>query len=96
MKISSEGKAYLNEVLEGSEIKTIRFYGIPGCCGISLGVDIESAEEDDIIQTIEGIQIAIDPIVEPQLKDITIHAEEEGGQIGLVLQGYSQNSCCKG
>lgn len=93
MKISPEGKQYLEDVLQDSEVKTLRFYGIAGCCGVNLGVALEAANEADEIRTIEGIEIAVHPDIAPQLTDVTIHAEEENGDIGLVLIGYAPTCC---
>ncbi|MGX2962097.1 Fe-S cluster assembly protein HesB (plasmid) [Peribacillus sp. JNUCC 23] len=93
MDISTEGKNYLEQVLSESDVKTLRFYGIPGCCSVNLGVGLEEAKENDEIVTIEGIQVAIDPIVKSQLDGVTIHAEEENGEIGLLLAGYTPTSC---
>ncbi|MFJ8461551.1 Fe-S cluster assembly protein HesB [Lysinibacillus xylanilyticus] len=93
MKMSPEGKNYLEQVLADSEVKTLRFFGIPGCCGVNLGVGLETPAAEDAIQTIEGIEVAIHPDIAPQLTEVTIHAEEENGEIGLVLVGYSPTSC---
>lgn len=93
MKISPEGKDYLQQVLADSEVKTLRFFGIEGCCGVNLGVGLEAPTENDTVQTIEGIEVAISPDIAPQLTDVTIHAEEENGELGLVLLGYSPTSC---
>lgn len=93
MKMSPEGKNYLEQVLADSEVKTLRFFGIEGCCGVNLGVGLEAPTESDTVQTIEGIEVAIAPNIAPQLTDVTIHAEEENGELGLVLLGYSPTSC---
>lgn len=93
MKMSSEGKQYLQQVLEGSDVKTLRFSGIAGCCGVNLSVALEAAAQEDRVEVIEGVEIAIHPDVESQLTDVTIHAEEENGEIGLVLLGYTPMSC---
>lgn len=93
MKMSPEGKIYLEQVLADSEVKTLRFFGIAGCCGVNLGVGLEAPAEEDAIQTFEGIEVAIHPDIAPQLADVTIHAEEENGELGLVLVGYSPTSC---
>ncbi|WP_431810510.1 Fe-S cluster assembly protein HesB [Lysinibacillus capsici] len=93
MKMSPEGKNYLEQVLADSEVKTLRFFGITGCCGVNLGVGLEAPAAEDAIQIIEGIEIAIHPDIAPQLTDVTIHAEEENGELGLVLVGYSPTSC---
>ncbi|AWE07509.1 Fe-S cluster assembly protein HesB [Lysinibacillus sp. 2017] len=93
MKMSPEGKQFVEQVIEQVEGATLRFYGVAGCCGMNLGAEIAQAKEEDSVQTIEGIEIAVDPQIAEQLTDVTIHAEEENGQLGLVLLGYEQSSC---
>lgn len=93
MDFSLDGKNYLTQVIEASEAKTLRFYGISGCCGVNLGVGLDEAHESDEIISIEGLTVAIDPQVKSQLAGVTIHAEEENGEMGLVLLGYQQKSC---
>lgn len=93
MKISPEGKQFVEQVLAQAEGATLRFYGVAGCCGLNLGAEITQAQAEDTIETVEGMNIAIDPQIASQLTDVTIHAEEENGQLGLVLLGYEQASC---
>ncbi|TSI05751.1 Fe-S cluster assembly protein HesB [Lysinibacillus sp. BW-2-10] len=93
MKISVEGKNYLDQVLAEAEVKTLRFFGVQGCCGMNLSVALDPAQETDTVQTIDGIDVAIEPSIAPQLTDVTIHAEEENGEFGLVLLGYTPTSC---
>ncbi|MEK4701810.1 Fe-S cluster assembly protein HesB (plasmid) [Lysinibacillus capsici] len=93
MKISPEGKQFVEQVLAQAEGATLRFYGVAGCCGMNLGAEIAQAQEADTVETVEGVNIAVDPQIASQLADVTIHAEEENGQLGLVLLGYEQKSC---
>ena len=93
MKMSPEGKQFIEQVLAQAEGATLRFYGVAGCCGMNLGAEIAQAKEEDTLQTVEGIEIAVDPQIAEQLTDVTIHAEEENGELGLVLLGYEQKSC---
>ncbi|MGG0655408.1 Fe-S cluster assembly protein HesB [Rummeliibacillus pycnus] len=93
MDISTEGKNYLKQVIENLEVKTLRFYGIPGCCNVNLGVGLDEAQLNDEVITIDGITVAIDPIISSQLEGVTIHAEEENGEMGLLLVGYTPTSC---
>ena len=93
MKMSPEGKQFIEQVLAQAEGATLRFYGVAGCCGMNLGAEIAQSKEEDTLQTVEGIEIAVDPQIAEQLTDVTIHAEEENGELGLVLLGYEQKSC---
>lgn len=93
MKLTAEGKNYLIHVLEGQSPKILRFYGTEGCCGINVQVEIAEPTIQDTIQLVDGLEIAIQEQVLSLLKDVTIHAEEEDGQMGLVLQDYNPMSC---
>lgn len=93
MDISAEGKKYLKQAIEKSEVKTLRFFGIPGCCNVNLGVALEDAQINDEIIKIDEITVAIDPSVKSLVEDVTIHAEEENGEMGLLLVGYTPTSC---
>ena len=93
MKMSPEGKQFIEQVLAQAEGATLRFYGVAGCCGMNLGAEIAQAKEEDTLQTVKGIEIAVDPQIVEQLTGVTIHAEEENGELGLVLLGYEQKSC---
>lgn len=93
MKISPEGKQFVEQVLAQAEGATLRFYGVAGCCGMNLSAEIAQAQEADAVEMVEGIEIAVDPQIAQQLTDVTIHAEEENGQLGLVLLGYEQSNC---
>ena len=94
MKMSPEGKVYLQQVMDESQVQTLRFSGITGCCGVSLSVALEPAQQGDRVAVIEGIEVAIHPDVESQLTDVTMHAEEKNGELELVLIGYMPTSCC--
>ena len=93
MKMSPEGKQFIEQVLAQAEGATLRFYGVARCCGMNLAAEIAQAKEEDTLQTVECIEIAVDPQIAEQLTDVTIHAEEENGELGLVLLGYEQKSC---
>ena len=91
--MSPEGKQFIEQVLAQAEGATLRFYGVGGCCGMNLGAEIAQTQKEDTVQTVEGIEIAVDPQIAEQLTGVTIHAEEENGELGLVLLGYEPKSC---
>ena len=59
MKMSPEGKQFVEQVLAQAEDATLRFYGVAGCCGMNLSAEIAKANEEDTVQMIEGIEIAV-------------------------------------
>ncbi|MFO1445010.1 Fe-S cluster assembly protein HesB [Bacillus sp. Bva_UNVM-123] len=94
MNISDQAKSYIQQAMKDNNVSTLRFYGIAGCCGVNLGVALQEAEENDSIKQINGLQIAIHPDVKNQLLGVTVNVEEENGELGIVLDGYNNNSCC--
>ncbi len=93
MKMSPEGKRFIEQVLAQADGATLRFYGVAGCCGMNLGAEIAQAKEEDTLQTVGRVFDSVIPQIAEQLTDVTIHAEEENGKLGLVLLEYEQKSC---
>lgn len=94
MKITDQAKEYIQQAMQENNVSTLRFFGIPGCCGVNLGVSLQEAEENDVIEQVNGIQVAIHPDVKDQLGEVTLEIEEDNGEMGLVLNGYNNSSCC--
>ncbi|MFB6468646.1 iron-sulfur cluster biosynthesis family protein [Cytobacillus sp. Hz8] len=94
MKITEQAKGYIQQTMKDNNVNTLRFYGIAGCCGVNLGVGLQEAEEHDVIEQINGVQIAIHPDVKDQLNNVTIDVEEQDGEMGIILDGYNPSSCC--
>lgn len=94
MKITEQATTYIQEAMKENNLDTIRFFGVPGCCGMNLAVALQPAEENDAVEMINGVQVAIQPDMKDQLNEVTLNTEETNGEIGLVLEGYHQSSCC--
>ena len=94
MKITDQAKDYIQQAMQDNQVSTLRFFGVPGCCGVSLGVSLQEAEENDVLEQVNGIQIAIEADIQEQLNDVSLDVEEENGEMGLVLNGYKNDSCC--
>ncbi len=93
MKITEQATSFLKNLLDNEPLKTLRFYAIPGCCGVSVGAEIDVPQEEDSKVLLNGITIAVDPIALPELEQVTIDVQEQNGEVGLVLNGYNQTSC---
>jgi iron-sulfur cluster assembly protein len=94
MNITEEAKKYLQQAMQENQVSTLRFFGIPGCCGVNLGVSLQEAEENDVLEQVNGLQMAIQADMKERLSHVTIDVEEENGEMGLVLNGYNDSSCC--
>ena len=61
---------------------------------MNLGVSLQEAEENDLLEEVNGLNIAIQPEMKEQLNDVTLELEDQNGEMGLVLNGYNETSCC--
>lgn len=94
MNMTDQAKDYIKQAMHANNVSTIRFYGIAGCCGMNLGVALQAAEENDILEEVNGLTVAIQPNMKEQLNVVTIDVEENNGKMGIVLNGYDNTSCC--
>ncbi|MBU9723748.1 MULTISPECIES: hypothetical protein [Bacillaceae] len=53
---------------------------------------LDEPEENDEVNEINGVQVAIDPVIKAQTEGITLDYEERGGQGGLLFKGV--DDCC--
>ena len=51
MKMSPEGKQFIEQVIAQAEGATLRFYGVAGCCGMNLGAEIAEVKGEDTVQS---------------------------------------------
>ncbi|MBO2537212.1 Fe-S cluster assembly protein HesB [Rummeliibacillus suwonensis] len=93
MKISNQAKEYIQKAMYENNVTTLRFFGIPGCCGVNLGVSLQEAEKNDVIEQVNEIKVAIQPDVKEELGGVSLEVEEDNGEMGLVLMGYN-STCC--
>jgi len=48
---------------------------------------LDEPESDDVVEQINDIQVAIDPLIKEQTNGITLDYEEVKGERGLVMKG---------
>ncbi|MFG3613364.1 Fe-S cluster assembly protein HesB [Rummeliibacillus stabekisii] len=94
MNMTEQAKQYILNAMKESNVDTIRFYGIAGCCGMNLAVGIVPAEEGDKVEIVNDVKVAIMPEMVQELQGVTIGVEEQNGEFGLTLEGYTPNSSC--
>jgi Fe-S cluster assembly iron-binding protein IscA len=56
-----------------------------------MGLALDGPDKNDVVVTINEIQVAIDPDVEPYTEDLTLDYDQENN--GLMLVG-NESSCC--
>ncbi|MCF2649703.1 adhesin [Niallia circulans] len=91
MKITDAAKQLLENVLSENGAEGIRLYSVAGCCGPQFALSLDTAQENDQIETINGVKVAIDSQI-TATEELTLDKEENQNGEGLVLLGAS--SCC--
>ncbi|MFF2447812.1 adhesin [Neobacillus sp. NPDC058068] len=91
MKITDGAKQLLESFLNEKGAEGIRLYSVAGCCGPQFAISLDTPEESDTIQTINGIKVAFDSQI-TGTDELTLDKEENQEGAGLVLIGA--NSCC--
>lgn len=94
MNMTEKAKQYILSAMKENNEDTLRFYGIEGCCGMNLAVWLMPAKEDDLIEIVNDVKIAIMPEMAQDLQNVTINVEEQDGEMGLVIEGYAPSCGC--
>lgn len=90
MKITDSAKVYIQSIMKENRGKILRIsQESSGCCGPNINLALDDAESNDHIQTINGIQIVMEPNAAPVLENITLDLNDGN----LVIQNDGL-SCC--
>ncbi|HHT7067598.1 adhesin [Bacillus thuringiensis serovar andalousiensis] len=74
-------------------VSTLRFtFESAGCCGPSYGINLGEAQENDVTETVNGIEFAMDSKAFDIANTLTIDYVEDQQGAGLVISGES--NCC--
>ena len=86
MNITDGAKKLLENVITEKGVEGIRLFTNAGCCGPQFALSLDSPQESDTIQMINGIKLAIDSQV-TSTEGLTLDMEENNEGAGLVLIG---------
>ncbi|MBJ8084733.1 adhesin [Bacillus cereus group sp. N14] len=93
MNITDKAKAFIETAMKENGVSTLRFtFDGAGCCGPSYGINLGEAQENDVKETVNGIQVAMDPKVVELVNTLTLDYVEDQQGAGLVISGGS--NCC--
>ncbi|MGG0459717.1 HesB/IscA family protein [Bacillus mycoides] len=93
MNITDKAKAFIETAMKENGVSTLRFtFDGAGCCGPSYGIKLGEAQENDVTETVNGIQVAVDPKVAEIVNSLTLDYVEDQQGAGLVISGGS--NCC--
>lgn len=88
MKITDAGKTYLEDLLKGHNAEGIRvIFAGAGCCGPKLGLSLDEPQENDIVEIINDIKVAIENRVVPHTRGVILDFQSTEAGSGLVLVG---------
>ncbi|KPV45657.1 hypothetical protein [Alicyclobacillus ferrooxydans] len=92
MQITDAGKIYVDRLLKEHNAEGIRvIFAGAGCCGPKLGLSLDEPHDDDIVQIINDIKVAIENRVVPHTQDVSLDFKSTEAGSGLVLVG--QTNC---
>lgn len=93
MKITDQAKTFLKELMNQHDIKGIRLFmaGV-GWSGLKMGLALEEPSTNDVVETINGIQVAIEKVIYENSDAITLDYQETASGAGLVMLG--NDNCC--
>ncbi|WLR49803.1 adhesin [Bacillus tianshenii] len=91
MNITNAAKELLIEAMEQNEASNIRFYHTgTACCGPQVGLSLDEAEDNDQLQEVNGITVAIEDGVEEMITNATLDRQGES----LTITGLPETDCC--
>ena len=72
MQITDAGKTYVDGLWKEHNAEGIRvIFAGAGCCGPKIGLSLDEPHDDDIVQIINGIKVAIENRVVPHTTSLT-------------------------
>lgn len=90
MKITDAGRTYLSDLLREHNAEGIRvIFAGAGCCSPKLGLSLDDPHDDDIVEIINDIRVAIENHVVPHTQAVTLDYQSTEAGAGLVLVGQS-------
>ncbi|HGE5781863.1 TPA: HesB/IscA family protein [Bacillus pseudomycoides] len=93
MNITDKAKEFIEIAMKENNVSTLRFtFEGAGCCGPNYGISLEKAQENDIKQIVNGIEVAMDPKVAEIVNNLTLDYVEDQQGAGLVISGGT--NCC--
>ena len=90
MNITDKAKEFIETAMKENGVTTLRFtFDGAGRCGPSYGINLGEAQENDVTETVNGIQVAMDPKVVEIVNTLTLDYVEDQQGAGLVISGGS-------
>ncbi|PEA52922.1 adhesin [Bacillus pseudomycoides] len=93
MNITDKAKGFIENAMKENGVSTLRFtFEGVGCCGPNYDISLEKAQENDVKQIVNGIEVAMDSKVAEIVNNLTLDYVEDQQGAGLVISGGA--NCC--
>jgi len=93
LNITDGAKQKLEVIFQEQGAKGIRFYSSgAGCCGPQVGLSLEEPKDTDVIQDINGVQVALEQDIKDSVGELTLDNDKTPEGSRFVLLGMDQ--CC--
>ncbi|MTH51883.1 adhesin [Bacillus mangrovi] len=90
MEITNDAKEKLMSAMQEHKASCVRLYLMgQGCCGPQIGLGLDEPGEEDTVQEINGIQVAIDQLAVSAAENVTLDFQNDG----FMLKGLPENNC---
>ncbi|MDG5472774.1 adhesin [Jeotgalibacillus sp. ET6] len=95
MIITDTAREAFQQLFQQHEAENVRVYFAgQGCGAPQLGLALDAPEENDIIQNVNSISVAIDPQVLILAENITLDVQDTPEGRGIVMTGLPESDCC--
>ncbi|WP_096155348.1 MULTISPECIES: adhesin [Bacillus] len=91
LQITDNAKEMIQTVLKENGAEGIRLFEVDGCCGPQFALSLDAPEENDHVETINGVVVAMEEHI-VKVEGLVLDLEESENGTGLVLIGA--DGCC--
>ncbi|TDL33050.1 adhesin [Jeotgalibacillus sp. S-D1] len=95
MIITDVARDAFRDLFDQHDANNVRvFFAGQGCGAPQLGLALDSPEENDVMQTVNTISVAIDPQILILAENITLDVQDTPQGRGIVMMGLPDSDCC--
>lgn len=95
MIITDVARDAFRDLFEQHDASNVRvFFAGQGCGAPQLGIALDQPEENDVIQNVNEISVAIDPQILILAENITLDVQDTPQGRGIVMMGLPESDCC--
>lgn len=95
MIISDAARDALLAIMNDEGVETISLVAVgESCCGPQFGLTLDTPADDDVIEEINGVKLAMNPSYKEQASDLVLEAEVTAEGTKLYWASTCTKGCC--